>query len=233
MAGFRFKQFEVAQDRCAMKVGTDGVLLGAWMPIREVDRRLLDIGTGTGLIALMAAQRSPQSRIVALDLLEECVAQARENADNSPWGDRIETRQGDVLGFESEPFDLIFSNPPYFESSLHSPDAARNVARHTDTLSLKGLLEAVLRLLSPGGRFAVILPVEQADRLVRLAALDLWLERRCDVQTTPTSSPRRSMLLFSREEPRQRREERLLIQHSPENYSEEYRALVADFYLKF
>jgi tRNA1Val (adenine37-N6)-methyltransferase len=138
-----------------------------------------------------------------------------------------------VLGFESEPFDLIFSNPPYFESSLHSPDAARNVARHTDTLSLKGLLEAVLRLLSPGGRFAVILPVEQADRLVRLASLDLWLERRCDVQTTPTSSPRRSMLLFSREEPRQRREERLLIQHSPENYSEEYRALVADFYLKF
>lgn len=216
-----------------MKVGTDGVLLGAWMPIRKEDRRLLDIGTGTGLIALMAAQRAPEAEITALDLLEECTRQARENADRSPWGKRIHTRQGAVQHFEAAPFDLIFSNPPFFEESLHSPDPSRTLARHTDTLPFAALLSAVMRLLAPHGRFALILPTAEADRFCRLASLELWLERRCDVATTPKRGARRSLLLFSREEPKELLREELVIQEAPEHYTEAYRCLMSDFYLKF
>lgn len=217
-----------------MKVGTDGVLLGAWMPIRVADRRLLDIGTGTGLIALMAAQRSPKSRITAIELDEAAAEQAQENVAHSPWGERIEVHNTPLQAYHAEePFDLIFSNPPYFEDALPALDQQRTYARHTTTLPFKELLQGALRLLAPEGRFALILPTEQADRFVRLAALDLWLERRCDVATTPSRPPRRSLLLFSKVKPERVERERLVIQHSPEAYTEEYIRLLKEFYLKF
>ena len=149
---FRFKHFSVEQNRCAMKVGTDGVLLGAWVPVRDTDRRVLDIGTGTGLIALMLAQRTAGARITALDVDPACAEQARENADASPWGGRIETVCAPVQAFGAEPFDLIVSNPPFYDNSLPSPDAARTTARHTASLPFAELLDAVGRLLAPEGR---------------------------------------------------------------------------------
>lgn len=231
---FRFKQFAVEQDRCAMKVGTDGVLLGAWVPLRSGDRRLLDVGTGTGLIALMLAQRAPEARITALDVDAACTEQARGNADASPWGDRIATVCAPVQRFEAEPFDLIVSNPPYYDNSLPSPDAARTTARHTASLPFAELLDAVDRLLAPDGRFAVVLPAEEARRFRLLASQRLWLTARTDVRTTPRSGVKRSLMLFARRpadgfpEP-----EVLTVQTAPECFTPEYRALTADFYLKF
>lgn len=144
-AVFRFKQFAVRQKRSPMKVGTDGVLLGAWAEIRTADRRILDIGTGTGLIALMMAQRAPEARITGIDIID--VSEARENAEASPWNDRLTFERTSVQKFESpEPFDLILSNPPFFVDSLTCPDNGRTTARHTVTLPYEDLCDAVVRL---------------------------------------------------------------------------------------
>lgn len=217
-----------------MKVGTDGVLLGAWTPVRDADRRLLDVGTGTGVIALMLAQRSASARITALDIDSACVAQARENADASPWGGRIETRCSPVQLFDAEPFDLIVSNPPFYDCSLPSPDAARTTARHTASLSFAELLDAVDRLLAPDGRFAVILPADEAQRFRMLAARRLWLAARTDVRTTPRAGVKRSLMLFARRMEGGSPETGVLtVQTAPGCFTPEYRALTADFYLKF
>ena len=141
-----------------MKVGTDGTLLGAWASLRSAGT-ILDIGTGTGLIAIMAAQRSPEARITAIDIDADCITQARENVAASPWSDRIEVVHSSLQDFEPAiRFERIISNPPYFVDSLRSPDAARSTARHTDTLPFAELSQGVSRLLSPTGRFALILP---------------------------------------------------------------------------
>ncbi len=218
-----------------MKVGTDGVLLGAWTPVRPADRRMLDIGTGTGLIALMLAQRVPEARITALDVDAACAEQARGNADRSPWGDRIETLCLPVQCFETEePYDLILSNPPFYDNSLPSPDAGRAVARHTASLPFAELLAAVDRLLAPDGRFAVVLPAVEARRFRMLASGRFWLAAETDVQTTPRSGVRRSLMLFSRCRPDDvTTPDRLVIQTAPETFTPEYRALTAEFYLKF
>ena len=160
---FTFKQFTIRHDRCAMKVGTDGVLLGAWTSV-DHSHRLLDIGTGTGLIALMLAQRCPQAFITAIDIDAEAVEQARENALSSPWKDRVEVLLQDICTFPAnQQFDTIVSNPPYFIDSLKCPDDQRNTARHTDTLDAERLLASVARLLTDDGRFSIILPAEQTD----------------------------------------------------------------------
>ncbi len=235
MAGFRFKEFLVDQDRCAMKVGTDGVLLGAWVPLRNEDRQLLDVGTGTGLIALMLAQRTADAQITALDIDADCVEQARENVEGSPWKERVAVVQSAVQDFYAEfRYDLIVSNPPYFENSLYSPDAARTRARHTASLPFEELLAAVDRLLAADGRFAVVLPTDAVDRFLHRAVVNLWLERRLDVRTTPRRAPKRTLLLFSRRQPETLpANEELVIQTAPETFTAEYRALTRDFYLKF
>ena len=131
---FRFKQFTVCDERSAMKIGTDGVLVGAWADVED-DWRILDVGTGTGLIALMLAQRNASAKIVGIDISHEAVEEARDNFSRSPWATRLSAIEGDVCGFEgSEKFDHIVSNPPYFVDSLHSPDALRTMARHTSSL---------------------------------------------------------------------------------------------------
>lgn len=218
-----------------MKVGTDGVLLGAWVPLRAEDRRLLDLGTGCGVIALMLAQRQADARITALDIDPDCVVQTRENADRSPWGERITAVEAPVQEFfPAEPFDLIVSNPPYFENSLLSPDAGRSRARHTTSLSYAELLQAVGRLLAPEGRFAVVLPAEEAKRFRCLAAQWLWLEAQLDVRTTPRRPVKRSLMLFGRRQPvHEPALKELVIQTAPETFTPEYRALTGDFYLKF
>nr|WP_229095431.1 methyltransferase [Alistipes sp. D31t1_170403_E11] len=218
-----------------MKVGTDGVLLGAWAAVRPQDERILDVGTGTGLIALMLAQRAPGALVTGVDI--DDVSQAGENAAASPWGDRVAFRQCPVQEFEApEPFDLIVSNPPFFVDSLTCPDEGRTTARHAVHLPFDELRDAVLRLLAPGGRFAVVLPTTEADRFLGICFGRLGLLRRTDVRTTPRRPAKRALMEFSRagETAAAPDLSELVIgtgQH--ECYTPEYRALTRDFYLKF
>ena len=218
-----------------MKVGTDGVLLGAWAEVRTSDRRMLDIGTGTGLIALMLAQRAPEARITGVDI--DDVAQARENADASPWGDRVAFERCPVQEFTaSEPFDLILSNPPFFVDSLTCPDRGRTAARHAVHLPFDELRDAVLRLMAPAGRFAVILPTAEAERFLAVCDGTLALTRRTDIRTTPRHPAKRALMEFSRMPctglPAVR-DELTVGTGQHECYTPEYRALTREFYLKF
>ncbi len=181
-----------------MKVGTDGVLLGAWAGLRPADRRILDIGAGTGLIALMMAQRAPEARITGVDV--EDVAQARENAAASPWGGRVAFEQCPVQEFApDERFDLIVSNPPFFVDSLTCPDEGRTTARHAVRLPFDQLRDAVVRLLAGGGRFAVILPTDEARRFTAVCRGFLALTRCTGVRTTPRRPVKRMLMEFARE----------------------------------
>lgn len=240
---FQFKQFSIRQDRCPMKVGTDGVLLGAWADAGADARRILDVGTGTGLIALMLAQRTaalPGVRITGVDV--DDVSQARENAAASPWAARVEFVQCPVQEYRpGERFDRIVSNPPYFVDSLTCPDAGRTTARHAVTLRYGELCDAVVRLLAPGGRFAVILPTAEAARFLAECRGRLVLCRRTDVRTTPRRETRRVLMEFRLFDavsdpaapPVCRRDELVVGTGAHECYTEEYRALTRDFYLKF
>ena len=231
---FRFKQFTIRQDRCPMKVGTDGVLLGAWVSTSAADRRVLDIGTGTGLIALMLAQRLPGACIAGVDI--DSVEQARENAAASPWGDRLTFHTCAVQAFYDAPFDLIVSNPPFFVDSLTCPDAGRTAARHAVHLTFEELCDAVLRLLTPAGRFALILPVQEAGRFLEVCAGRLQPVRRTDVRTTPRHPAKRVLMEFVRAaRPAAVPEVSELVVGTGEHecYTPEYRALTRDFYLKF
>lgn len=233
--GFTFKQFHIDHSRCAMKVGTDGTLLGAWATL-PANGRILDIGTGTGLIAIMAAQRTVEACITAIDIDPDCITQAQENATASPWSERINIVHTPLQEFATdEKFDVIVSNPPYFVDSFLSPNAARSTARHTDTLSFNELTQGVLRLLSREGHFALILPQPEMARFLTAARGRLYVTRRCEVWSTPTSGVRRIMSELSIIPPaKPPQTEKLVIEdNGPQGYSEEYRALTRDFYLKF
>lgn len=170
---FRFKQFAIEQDRTAMKVCTDACVLGAWARI-ETGTYLLDIGTGTGLLSLMAAQRNPGARLDAVELDEAAAQQAAENVANSPFAHRITVHQAAIQAFipptPALRYDHILTNPPFYVNSLRSPDKAVNRALHTDDLSFADLLTAVRRLLAPGGCWWVLLPPPEMAMLIKLAA---------------------------------------------------------------
>ena len=229
---FTFKQFTIRHDRCAMKVGTDGVLLGAWTDV-ACSNRILDIGTGTGLIALMLAQRCPHAVIRAIDIDAEAVAQAQENIGSSPWSDRVTAICQDLRTYCPDGlFDTIVSNPPYFVDSLKCPDGQRNTARHTDTLDMKGLLSKVAGLLTPEGCFSIVLPAEQTDALIRTAGrVGLYPSRQTAVITRPGLLPKRTLMEFRRTLVPYPSDE-LVIELERHVYSEDYIALTRDFYLK-
>lgn len=229
---FTFKQFTIFHDRCAMKVGTDGVLLGAWTDLSS-SRRVLDIGTGTGLIALMLAQRCRNAHITAIDIDEDAVDQARGNILSSPWKDRVEAVLQDVRTLPSQPvYDTIVSNPPYFIHSLKCPDLKRNTARHTDTLEATVLLEKVSGLLVEEGRFSMVFPSEQTEDIIRLASgFGLYPSRHTSVITRPGLPPKRSLMEFRKTESTCTTDE-LVIELERHVYSEDYIALTRDFYLK-
>lgn len=215
-----------------MKVGTDGVLLGAWAPECIAGGRILDIGTGTGVMAIMAAQRNPSARIVGVEIDDMSALQARENAEASPWADRVEIVNADIRSYEAAaPFDLVISNPPYFVDSLKSPDSGRTTARHTVSLDFGELMSAVERLLAPDGRFAVIVPAEAASRVV--ASGCLVLRRRCDVRSKPSAGPIRTMMEFVAGYCGAPEFSELTIGDGKGGYTAEYVALTRDFYLKF
>ena len=233
--GFTFKQFHIDHSRCAMKVGTDGTLLGAWAALQTA-ARILDIGTGTGLIAIMAAQRSPSAQITAIDIDEDCAAQARENASASPWAERIKVVHSALQEFAPQhKFDHIVSNPPYFIDSQLPPDAARSTARHTATLPFDELVSSVVRLISIGGVFSLILPPTEMERFCSVARGILFTTRECHVWSTPDSGVKRIMAELRTEPPAEPPvAEKIIIEaYGRHGYSEEYRLLTQDFYLKF
>lgn len=220
-----------------MKVGTDGTLLGAWVdppcgcsylePLR-----ILDVGTGTGLIALMLAQRFPESAVVGIDIDDPAVCQARENVACSPFADRVSVVCGDINSVVLDgPFDLIVSNPPYFEHALQAPDARRTLARHTASLSYGQLLGKARQLLAADGQFSVIVPFDCLSRFQGEAALaGFFPAREFAVKTTPRKSARRYLLTFALHPSDLRREEGV-IEDSPGQRSAWYESLTRDFYL--
>ena len=232
-SSFSFKQFTVRHDRCAMKVGTDGVLLGAWAPVDGV-RRVLDVGTGTGLIALQLAQRNASLRVSAVEIDADAARQAAENVARSPWGDRIEVICADFKDFQSsDGFDLIVSNPPYFVDALPCPDLQRNTARHAGELTYDLLFRRAVRLLAEEGVVSIIVPAE-VERVAEEAA---WMQglcprRRTRVFTKAGKPARRVLLTFSRQLGPV--DEDTLCIHRPDgSHTDDYRRLTGDFYLKF
>lgn len=230
---FAFKQFVVHQDHCAMKVGTDGVLLGAWASVFSA-RKALDIGTGTGLVALMLAQRNPELYVTAIDIDTNAIKQAEENVNNSPFPDRIVCENislAEYVSSTSGKFDLIVSNPPYFSASLKSPDFRRSTARHTDTLSVGELMISVSELLSETGRFFMIYPHERKNELIDLASKNgLYVDRLTNVYPTSKSPPKRILAGLSKIEGILE-ETNLVIEKERHIYSPEFYDLVKDFYL--
>ena len=269
MGTFRFKKFEVVNERSAMKVNTDGVLLGAAMTIREGDRCLLDIGTGTGTIALMAAQRAgltdchvadaPRNdvdgsrsvndmnevmkdsgdtvNIDAIDIDEPSASEAAANFKNSPWSESLHAYNMSLDEFaqslpEDRAYDLIFSNPPYFEDSLTAPDERKSTARHTsDGLSYRDIFEFAKIRLTENGRVALVLPADQEAALCRYARMcGLHLFRILRVRTVPRKAPTRMIAEFSWHRCENVSEELLTIQKEGQ-YTEEYLSLTHEFYL--
>ncbi|WP_241522135.1 tRNA(1)(Val) (adenine(37)-N(6))-methyltransferase TrmN [Chimaeribacter californicus] len=232
--GFTFKQFFVAHDRCAMKVGTDGVLLGAWAPVDNAGR-ILDIGTGSGLIALMLAQRtSPGCEIDAVELDADAAEQARENAGASPWADRIKVLANDIHQVARENvarYALIVSNPPYFEPAVACRDAARTQARYTETLSHDALLACAAALLEEGGQFCVVLPYEIGERFIATAQADGWYPARRTVIRDRPGKPLHRMLLALARSPVTLHQDELALRDEDGSYSAAFRQMITDFYL--
>ena len=231
---FQFKQFTVHQQHCAMKVGTDGTLLGAWAQASDGACRILDIGTGTGLIALMMAQRYPQALVTAIDIDEGAVRQAKENVSASPFADRINVFKADVLTFEdTEKYDSIVCNPPFFEDSLTCPDPQRTEARHTVTLGYRQLMEVAFRLLKDDGRFSVIIPTDCRARLESEAHLrGFFISRVCSIQTTPKKAPKRYMIEMTKQPVNEVDTTNGILESSPQIRSDWYHELTKEFYIK-
>lgn len=228
---FSFKRFTVYHDKCAMKVGTDGVLLGAWTNV-NTSQRILDIGTGSGLVALMLAQRCEAS-ITAIDIDSEAVEQAQININASNWKNRMEVIHTDLCKYSPQNlFDTIVSNPPYFIDSLKCDDIQRNTARHNDTLTSEQLFENVSQMLCPEGEFSLILPFEQSESAISIAEkYGLHPTRHTRVITRPGLPPKRSLLAFKKR-PEEYIPQDLVIELERHVYSEEYIALTKEFYLK-
>lgn len=218
-----------------MKVGTDGVLLGAWARVEHC-HHVLDVGTGTGLVALMAAQRS-EAQIVGIDLDAGAVSQAKENVMASPWCGRVSIMEMDVRAMETNPryergFDAILCNPPYFDNSLKSPDAARTMARHTDTLSFDELARSVSRMLTDDGEFSVVIPYDRAaDMTVSAACYGLFATRQSVVYPVSGKKAKRILMAFSRQGAAHEQES-LCVHDAQHQYTPEYVRLVEEFYLK-
>ena len=219
-------------DRCAMKVGTDGVLLGSWTQVKDA-RTALDVGCGTGLIALMMAQRNETLTVVGIDIDDDAVEQARENVSVSPWKERIKIKKHDfneVFGSE-ELFDLIVSNPPFYTEDTACPDDSRQKARHATSLPMATMMEQAARLLTEDGRLARIVPYSAAADVTGEAVMNwLYLCPRTDVRTTPRKQAKRTMLEFGRNmQPTVY--DLLTLKDEEGNRSNEYKALTEDFYL--
>lgn len=230
-SGFQFKQFFIEHDQCAMKVNTDGILLGAIADVSNA-QQILDLGTGSGLIAIMLAQRTACSQITAIELEPNAYQQAKSNAQASPWAERIHILQGDILHAHfSAQFDLIVSNPPYFEHSLASRNEQRDLARMASQSHLAWLKRSKAWLM-PHGKISLILPVQEGNNLIQQAeSISLFCIEKWLIHTKETSPPKRMIVTFALM-PEPCVEKNLTI-HRQGQYSSEFKALTQDFYLNF
>jgi tRNA1Val (adenine37-N6)-methyltransferase len=232
---FQFKQFRVTQEKSAMKVGTDGVLLGAWAPVNGTEKSILDIGAGTGLISLMLAQRT-DALITAIEIDPDAAQEAEENVKKSPWPAQIEVLN---LSFQeysvscTRKFDLIVSNPPYFINNSKNHNARLTLARHNDFLPLHDLAEGIKRILYPDGNAAIIFPPEPASIFIKLAKLNgLHLYHTTEITPKPFMEPHRLLLAFSPIQ-RERLTNRIAIHNETSDYTDEYKELTRSYYLNF
>ena len=240
---FRFKHFAVWHHRSAMKVGVDGVLIGCWADVAGC-RRILDVGTGCGVIALIMAQRAPGASVIGVDIDAPSAEEAAGNVASSPWPDRIKIIQGgfpqvfDGCPAERERFDLIVSNPPYFDSGVTDAVTPREIARHQGALSPLSILKDSRLLLTPGGSVAMVVPAEYCGRLeAEASSIGYLLEAKCLVRGH-RDAPFKRVLLQWRWKPtdvsdNSLQETSLTLEESPGVPTAEYRALCRDFYLKF
>ena len=231
---FKFKRFTVYHDLCAMKVGTDGVLLGTWTNADRAEN-ILDVGAGSGLISLILAQRYPEAMIDSIDIDESACMQANENYKQSPFNKISRCQNISLQNFAEKStakYDLIVSNPPFFNKSLKSPNLQRNTARHTDVLLIENLIGLSAQLLNDNGRIAFIFPFADKDYLISLSEHNhLYTTRITDVYTKPESNPKRVLIEFSKIKETQTLTD-LTIETARHTYSSEFTELVKDFYLK-
>jgi tRNA1Val (adenine37-N6)-methyltransferase len=231
---FQFKQFTIHQERCALKVGTDGVLLGAWTKY-DGAKRILDIGTGTGVLALIAAQRNSSATIDAVEIDDASAEQASENAVASLWADRVRVHRMDVRRMRvSELYDLIICNPPFYAGEMDSPDERKGLAKHSGELTFEELIDATDRLLNDDGRASLIVPKNRETELLNVAEVKgLHPSRRCSVRYLAHRPPKR-VLLELRRGPQQAEEDELTVEmNAGGDFSPRYRELMADLLLKF
>lgn len=235
---FHFKKFTICQDKTAMKVGTDGVLLGAWCSLKTSPNKILDIGSGTGLIALMLAQRSNAMTIDAVEIDENAYEQTVENFEKSDWGDRLFCYHSSFQDFvkemqeDDEKYDLIVSNPPFYTETFQTNNQARNRARFSSSLPFQKLLSGAADLLFPSGKLALIIPCKEEQKFISIAfKFQLFLVRICRVKGSHTSDEKRSLLEFSFKE-KKIKKQILVIETSRHQYTKEYTDLVKDFYIK-
>lgn len=229
---FTFKQFTIWHDKCAMKVGTDGVLLGAWVDVVHA-KNILDVGAGTGLVSLMLAQRST-AKILGIEIDKEAFSQAEKNIKLSPWENRVKVQNIDFKLFKTDvKYDVIVSNPPYFSDSLVSPNKQRSIARHNQELSFNELIKGVSLVLTQDGVFSLIIPNEALSQVVDIAnSLELYVVRQTDVLSVPNSSPKRCLISFSFTKNEYRSSDSLTIELSRHQYTNEYINLTKEYYLK-
>lgn len=231
---FRFKQFTVHQDKCTMKIGTDGVLLGAWANM-ESAKTALDIGTGTGVIAIMLAQRSSDCQVFGIEIDRVACEQAAENMKASPFADRLSAINSSIQDFtdqSDQTFDLIVSNPPFFSGGTFSHNENRNNVRHTVKLPHGDLLGAVRKLLSAEGRFCVILPLIEGMRFRELArTYNLYCTKMTEVIPKADKQVERLLLEFQRREVALKKDQLVIQNQNRNDWTPEYVDLTKDFYL--
>ncbi len=232
---FQFKKFSVEQDKCAMKIGTDSVLLGAWCPIENNPFSILDIGAGTGVLSLMLAQRTTAEQIDAIEIDEDAYEQCVDNFEGSPWSDRLFCFHAGLDEFMDEPedeYDIIISNPPFYTEDYKTEDEQRDLARFADAMPFEDLVEAANLLLSENGIFVVIIPYKEEENFLALAKdFELFPFKITRVKGTPSTEIKRSLLAFSRTKKETSIDE-LIIETARHQYTEDYISLTKDFYLK-
>lgn len=239
---FQFKQFAIHQDQCAMKIGTDSVVLGAWTSVEPQPFSILDIGAGTGVLSLMLAQRSDAQVIEALEIDNRAFEQCVDNFENSPWNDRLfcyhasleefaEELSGEAVGINDK-YDLIICNPPFYSETYKTENTQRDLARFQDAMPFEHLLESVSTLLSEHGLFSLVIPFSEEKHFITLASkVALFPKRITHVKGTPSSDIKRSLIEFSFAEISQEISE-LIIETERHQYTDSYINLTKDFYLK-
>ncbi|KAA5827942.1 methyltransferase [Algibacter amylolyticus] len=235
---FVFKEFQINHDQCAMKIGTDGVLLGAWTSLKNRPFSILDIGAGTGVLALMLAQRSDAEIIDAIEIDDSAFEQCVDNFEQSPWGDRLFCYHASLADFteeletEEDRYDIIICNPPFYSEDYKTDNNQRDLARFQDAMPFNHLLESTSKLLSEIGVFSVVIPFKESSTFIQLASeFNLFPNRILHVKGNPTSEIKRALIEFSFRSSETTMES-LIIETERHQYTEAYINLTKDFYLK-